>query len=98
MTSSIQASNTAVQKPAFTPAATSLQSNASDPAPFSRYMVLETDFWTAVFERAKNGDSAYEIVQLMEEILDEPCCEESDRVYRCVLTANQIARKTLSLH
>lgn len=71
---------------------------SADQERFSKYPVLETEFWGKVFEFAKNRETAGEVLMQMSEMGNEPCAE-NDRVMRCIDTATKIAQRTLaSLH
>jgi hypothetical protein len=71
--------------------------NSTDNERFSRYPVHAAEFWAEVFGFAANRKTAQKVLEEMGVLENEPCAE-SDRIYRCIETAKQKARRTLASH
>ncbi|WP_194727096.1 hypothetical protein [Noviherbaspirillum malthae] len=61
---------------------------------FSVFPVLESEFWAALMNSAKNRKTAQQILDEIAEIENEPCIE-NDRVFRLVETVKNQAKLTL---
>ncbi|MBK4735969.1 hypothetical protein [Noviherbaspirillum pedocola] len=71
--------------------------NSNDKERFSRYPVHEAEFWAKVFGMAADRKTAEKVLEEMGVLENEPCAD-NDRIYRCIETAKQKARRTLASH
>ena len=62
---------------------------------FSSAPVYEAGFWTFMFAAAKRPEHAAQVIEAMNTIAEEPCCE-NPRIWENVQTAKQIAKRALA--
>lgn len=62
---------------------------------WSQWPVMETTFWDEVFKLARSPDTAEKVLDELQQIEEEPCYDESERVQRSVAAARRLAKAAL---